>query len=177
MPKVAIEVQHGRQDPKARTTTERRGGAAGSSSSKKPNDIFGHCNEKVNDKGANSEGLLCDCCMNWVHAGCEGITTSEYKKIQKVVSKITYYCSARNCNDVTSRVLKGLAPLEDQVKTNTGKISDLEEKLARRDNEMAWRDTEIAQLKEQCTKIEEKCSRIEEKIEETVNSKMTSPKQ
>ena len=55
----------------------------------------GSCNRNVGDE---DNGIFCDACNMWFHAGCVGLTVKEYSVIQQMGEKIRWFCSKCNGN-------------------------------------------------------------------------------
>ena len=95
----------------------------------KPKDVCGHCDNKVTDKGKGSDGICCDYCGFWVHAGCDGMSRDSYTKFKELarqVQNLSYYCSLYHCNVVSKEILKQLGPIRQKVEENSQRITILE---------------------------------------------------
>ena len=95
-------------------------------------EICGHCNSRCVSRGKGSDGLLCDCCGQWVHASCEGMTLEDYRMFVVLAEKVpnmSYYCELNQCKKVSSEILKQIGPIRKMVEVNTERIEELEKRF------------------------------------------------
>ena len=109
-------------------------------------DICGHCTQRCTESGKQGQAVQCDLCGVWVHAECDGISADQYKLLVSLTSSvenIAYLCKLNSCqswfkqmifesvkavnvqNELTSRLEKVEAKLNETVKEVSAKIDDL----------------------------------------------------
>ena len=106
---------------------------------KRDYDVCGHCMKKVTSSGKSSQAFECDYCTFWVHASCEGMDESTYKKMAEganLVSNINYYCKFGMCQKVSSDVIKIIGPTAQKVAENTKAIQALTDTCTTKFNEL-----------------------------------------
>ena len=84
----------------------------------------GTCNKPVRD---NQNGLQCDLCEVWFHAGCQGVQINEYRLYTSKECKAKWFC--HQCDDSYRNLKKDNKAMKERNKELMATNNELEAKV------------------------------------------------
>ena len=84
------------------------------------------------DKLIEENGILCECCYQWEHFKCVGISDEEYNILGNSSPSIMFFCTV--CRPKATMALKFFNDLQDQQNILNAKVAKLENELGELNN-------------------------------------------
>jgi len=75
------------------------------------------------DKDASKDSIECECCFNWVHRECAGLSIEEFQVLGNSSSNIMFFCNT--CQPKATIALKFFNEIEDKQKSLEAKLLNL----------------------------------------------------
>ena len=82
------------------------------------------CNEQIDEWS-----ILCNCCQNWEHHQCAGISKDEFGVLTKSSANIMFFC--KSCQPKVSLSLKFFNDIQEQQSVINSRIEKLEEQVSK----------------------------------------------
>lgn len=126
-------------------------------------DECGTCNKAVKNE---DNGLNCNACEKWFHAGCEKVEQDLYKVLQKYKSQL-WFC--RQCKSKVVNFVAKIQKLENQNNELSNKLKNLENRVENiKENRVGNTNTNISEstISEITIKVVEKMEEREKEKEE-----------
>lgn len=95
----------------------------GDSNQEEDGNMCGDCGREVQD---NQNGLCCDLCDKWYHAGCQKVTLERYKMMQKL-KEITWFC--KGCKGKYKDLKSENRKLREEVKELHRENKELKDRM------------------------------------------------
>jgi len=87
-------------------------------------DKCGQCTKLITDR---DNGLQCDLCDGWFHAGCQDVTDDDYKALNKLEVAVHWYC--KTCNIRVQKVMGSVARLQNRMEKVEAGLQELKNEL------------------------------------------------
>jgi len=80
----------------------------------------GQCRKLVTDR---DNGLQCELCDWWFHAGCQDVTDDDYKALNKLQVAVHWYC--KTCNVSVQKIRDSVARLQNRMEKVEAGLQEL----------------------------------------------------
>ena len=85
------------------------------------------CGQRTKLVTDRDNGLQCELCDGWFHAGCQDVTDDDYKTLNKLAMAVHWYC--KTCNISVQKVMGSVARLQNRMEKVEAGLQELKNEL------------------------------------------------